>query len=314
MIAVALVLVGVVGFGFRLAAGLALLVCAVGLWLPAPATCLWLLGGAAGVTAALARGALAVARDRRGRAFVAVAGALAAVFAGWRYLRREPASQRLEGVGCVLTGYSTARGVGLRRFEQGTAATLQADPATCPGGLTLLAEEGQTLAWAARAVCSGPKAEAVVFLGGGNDDLLTGVTHGPVFAMLAFGIVHYRHRPLTPERQDQLFADAAQWSVARSGEQEAAIRTMATCARERGARFLFVHDFLAGDLSAGRSPARRAMLNSRRRAVEEAGGQFVDLEHETGGRVGVSWFADFIHPSALGHRMIARIIQDRLRQ
>jgi hypothetical protein len=213
----------------------------------------------------------------------------------------------------VITGYSTALGVGLHRRDDSVGSLLRADAAACPGGVSVLAEEGQTLSWVAGQVCSGPPTDAVVFLGGGNDDLLSSLT-GPRVALAALGVLHYRHRPLTPERMDRLFEETARWSLGHLDVQEAAIQSMGACARLRGARLVFVHDFLATDLGTGRGEARRAMLEARRRAVEAVGGRFVDLEHDVAGHAGVSWFNDFIHPSAVGHRVIARIIDQELRR
>jgi hypothetical protein len=87
--------------------------------------------------------------------------------------------------------------------------------------------------------------------------------------------------------------------------QSEAVRETAQCARARGGRFWFVHDFLAWDLDAGRLDQRKQMLEARRASVEQAGGTFFDLYEEFKSSAGVSWFNDFIHPSAIGHRRIA---------
>jgi hypothetical protein len=100
---------------------------------------------------------------------------------------------------------------------------------------------------------------------------------------------------------------AAAASRRRLDVQTSAIASLGSCIQSRGARFLFLHDFLATDLDGGRDADRAAMLAARRVAVEAAGGTFVDLFEVFGREAGVSWFNDYVHPSLLGHERIAEL-------
>jgi hypothetical protein len=79
------------------------------------------------------------------------------------------------------------------------------------------------------------------------------------------------------------------------------------CAQERQAGFLFLHDFLVTDMVTGREADRATMLARRRAAVEDSGGRFVDLLDVFATEAGVSWFNDYVHPSAIAHERIAEL-------
>jgi hypothetical protein len=104
-------------------------------------------------------------------------------------------------------------------------------------------------------------------------------------------------------------------SAARAGDdQAAAVRAAAQCARDRGARFVLVHDLFIEDLTGGRSATRQALLERRRNAVAPDGRArvFVDAL-EAFPEMGVSWFNDMRHPSLVGHRKIAERVCEILK-
>jgi hypothetical protein len=94
-------------------------------------------------------------------------------------------------------------------------------------------------------------------------------------------------------------------SLAYIEEQQRMAREAADCARARGGSLWFVHDMLSVDLAGGRSPARQEMLGRRQLAVESAGGHFIDILAEAKDAIGISWFADVMHLSAIGHEEVA---------
>jgi hypothetical protein len=177
------------------------------------------------------------------------------------------------------------------------------------------------LDWTRREICSSAvdaNVKAVVAIGGNNDDMLW--AQGPVdylrhaAAMLRFAGVAYT-RTVRPAALSQTM-DALAASALHVGDDQAiALGAAAECARERGARFVFVHDLFVQDLAAGRSPTRRALLERRRQAVAADGQErfFVDAL-EAFPEIGISWFNDMRHPSLIGHRKIAERICDILQR
>lgn len=140
----------------------------------------------ASVVAGLCR---VVARRTRGRsapvrvgAFVGMTLALGglAVLA-WRPVAPgfSPKDWRARGErpSCVLAGYSMANNDALRDREGGTWGRLAASCSGCPGGVARYSANGQTFPFIRGLLCApdGPltPGQAVVFLGGINDDLLT---------------------------------------------------------------------------------------------------------------------------------------------
>ncbi|MGH9420571.1 MAG: hypothetical protein ACRD3J_11390 [Thermoanaerobaculia bacterium] len=66
----------------------------------------------------------------------------------------------------------------------------------------------------------------------------------------------------------------------------------------------FAHDFLMWDLEEGRCPrAARCSSSAARRWKQPGGSSWTCWKHW-----GVSWFNDFIHPSAVGHLRIAELL------
>ena len=91
-------------------------------------------------------------------------------------------------------------------------------------------------------------------------------------------------------------------------QQEAAIAEAVRCGARRGSDFWFFHDFLILMSQIG-PPGAAEMLERRHAAVEAAGGHpSTPLLEAFPQRVGVSWFNDQIHFSAIGHRYVAGFI------
>ncbi len=203
---------------------------------------------------------------------------------------------------CAVIGYSTVKGEGLRGERGGIRTILDRACVRCRDETAALFAAGETLAWAHTAYCaSAPSFGAdglVAFLGGANDDFMWGVV--PFLRLLVVG-----QQSGDAWRRNASAAAAA--SRARLDDQVGALGGLVACARERGARFLFLHDFLATDLNGGRSPDRAAMLAARRAAVERAGMTFVDLLDTFAGDVGVSWFNDYVHLSQVAQERIAAL-------
>jgi hypothetical protein len=217
---------------------------------------------------------------------------------------------------CAVVGYSTVRGDSLRQGTAGLVEQLGDQCPRCRGRTSRFSREAQTLRWIRETVCSPsfptPPGGEVIFVGGGNDDLF----YRPARLTQRLGdfvsVLRFSLQPAGAVEYKAIFEHASQRVLATLDEQTADVESIARCASRGGTRFRFVHDFLIWDLDGGRSPARQEMLERRRSAVLAAGGDFVDLLAEFGHSAGVSWLNDFIHPSAVGQRMIADLLCMRL--
>jgi hypothetical protein len=309
-----------VGFGMLVTAILSAWVGLLSLFGPVPAVLGFFVAVAAAVAGSLWAATGLVLRTRPMTRIAALA-ALCAGLIGYPVVvvfraadlsvnRQELRFERARNA-CGLIGYSTVRGDTLRRGTVGAWAYLDGECTVCSGATARYAKEAQTLDWVRDTTCAPSftlqPGGALVFLGGGNDDFFWRKS----VARQAFrfiGLLHYAYqRPDEPTWQRFVTA-TSEGSLEMIGEQTAAIRQLATCTRARGQRLLFVHDFLIWDLEEGRSAPRRAMLEQRRAAVDAAGGRFVDALEALGPKAGVSWFNDFIHPSAIGHLRIGELI------
>jgi hypothetical protein len=209
---------------------------------------------------------------------------------------------------CVVIGYSTAAQQALRCKKNGLFDRLRHDCGACSGRTALRSRAGQTLPRLVDPVCSLPPASPpgqIVFIGGDNDDFI-GWIEARSFGAMARNIastVELRFEPWRDVASER--AGSSTGSLAWLPAQTAAIRAISTCAHERGYTVRFVHDMAAVDLDSGRSPERREMLTARRAAVEAQGGQFVAIEEAYRSEIGIAWFADFIHLSAVGHARVA---------
>ncbi len=284
-------------------------------WLPVPAMLTWPMMALIGFAASVVRLAMMGWR-RLPRRFRPPAALLALLVVGGAIASRmlEPResvpiahSERSSGSACAVIGYSTVKGEGLRGERGGFRSMLNERCAPCVHSTDGMFAGGETLAWARDAYCDSPPSFGadgqVIFLGGVNDDYFWGYLSLPrLFIAGQQGGASWRDNE----------GPAASASLARIAAQEAALNHLMDCVRARRARFLFLHDFLITDLVAGRSPERRAMLDHRRAAVEAGGGTFIDLSHEFGAEVGVSWFNDYVHLSRLAHARVADLICRRL--
>jgi hypothetical protein len=174
----------------------------------------------------------------------------------------------------------------------------------------------QTLRWVRHAVCSpafpvGAGAD-LTFIGGANDDLFYRPTRFAQLLSRALGAMQAVLRVSGVTDWEKIFGRAHDLAITTLDDQTADIAAIAACAAERGIRFRFVHDFLVWDLDGGRPAARETTYAARRQAVQESGAEFIDLLNEFGSTAGVAWMNDFIHPSAVGHRMIAELLCGRL--
>lgn len=218
--------------------------------------------------------------------------------------------------GCAIVGYSTVRGDSLREGSAGVIERLNEECAKCRNRTSRFSREAQTLRWIREVVCSpsfpAPAGGEVVFLGGGNDDLFYRPARLAQRVGDFVGTIRYAVQPIAAADWEAVFGQANQRVVGTLDEQAADIAAIAQCANHGDRRLRFVHDFLIWDLDHGRSPARQQAFERRRAAVLAAGGDFVDLLDEFGATAGVSWFNDFIHPSALAQEMIADRLCARL--
>ncbi|MBI3784168.1 MAG: hypothetical protein HY270_12295 [Deltaproteobacteria bacterium] len=209
---------------------------------------------------------------------------------------------------CAVIGYSMASGAGLRDSHGGFSSLLDDTCDRCRDKTAGRTAGGEVLSWARDAYCASPhsfgKDGSVIFLGGANDDFLWGVTS--TARMFVVG-----QQGSEPWARNLKTSAAA--SRARIDAQVDAINGLMQCAQSNGAGFLFLHDFLVGDLVAGRDPDRAAMLARRRAAVEAAGGRFVDLYEVFGAEAGISWFNDYVHLSLIGHERLADLTCRNLR-
>lgn len=215
--------------------------------------------------------------------------------------------------GCVLTGYSTAEGDGLREGVPMPSDRL-AGCSVCGGGAASVARAGAVFTLVRDQLCASEEpapGTTVVFLGGGNDDLLWQVAAGgsPGMIRQAFTALLFGSGQLsTSEQVDRFYAEAEASARGSFEQQGEVIGEALACARERGVRFVYVHDFLVQDLDSGRSDARDEMLDGRRSIADREGAGFVDLYGELGATAGVSFFSDYIHFSAVGHDAVQETI------
>ncbi len=301
------------GAGIASAAAVSLALAGAAVWIPVPAILAWPLTVLLRVAAALLRLSVLGLQRLPRRARVPVVLGAAALGAGLFASRtNEPHSfppvvhihgEPPRADRCAVLGYSAVKGEGLRHERGGIRTFLDEDCGGCRQTTAGLCAGGETLAWARDAFCSSDPAFGahglVTFMGGANDDFFTGmVSIARLFIVSGQGSA--------PWSENVTAAAAA--SRRRLDVQTSAIASLGRCIQSRGARFLFLHDFLATDLHAGRDPDRAAMLAARRLAVEAAGGTFVDLFDVFGPEAGVSWFNDYVHPSLLGHERIAEFV------
>lgn len=220
---------------------------------------------------------------------------------------------------CVLVGYSSARGVGLRAPGQRVGAVLQRECDLCGHGTTTVSRSGATLRWAAHTMCrrrGGARREATVFWGGVNDDYLFWKSPGrsflnifAFFSMLGQMVFDPPHGVREGRRVRQAAAAASERHVA--SERQSAEQLFA-CLRSSSKRTLYAEHFMIQDLAFPIGQARAKMRAARRDAARHQRVEVLRLLDVLGGQAGVSWFADEVHPSQIGHAHIAALICQRL--
>lgn len=300
------------------ALGLSLWIAGLSLFGPVPA----LIGFAVVIIITCVAAIIACIRRTRGRLrghwlAWSIAGVVVVSLAVWSLrsgdTSRDWGEVRLErgNNACGLIGYSTVRGDTLRRGSPSAWDYLDQQCVSCRGATARYAKEAQKLDWVRDIACADSFTLAprgvLAFLGGGNDDFFWArSTFSQIFRFI--GLLTYAYQRPDEHAWQRFVNTAAADSRLALDEQTTVIRELATCTGARGQKLLFMHDFLIWDLEGGRSPDRQAMLAARRSAVEEGGGRFVDLLAGVGSSAGVSWFNDFIHPSAIGHLRIGESI------
>jgi len=281
--------------------------------MPLPATLTWPLTLAVGLVAAALRAGVRILRKLPSQMRVPAVLAVGLLAAGkvaldamqpdyFPPITRAHAAHG-ESDACAVIGYSTVKGEGLRREHGGIRWDLDESCERCRAKTAGLFAGGETLDWARKAYCSSARSFGangqVIFWGGANDDFLTGLLAIAQLMVVA-------PQGIGPWHNNQVSASAA--SLARIDLQVSALDGLMQCVRTRGARFLFLHDFLVTDLLNGRGADRTAMLARRRTAVETAGGTFIDLLEVFGPQAGISWFNDYVHPSLIAHERIADLV------
>ena len=179
--------------------------------------------------------------------------------------------------------------------------------ASCRGRTAGLFAGGETLTWARDAYCSSSASFGadgdLVFLGGTNDDLLSGV-----LSLARLFVVGNQG----PDAWHRNLPHATAAALSQFDAQASGLTGLMHCAYSRRAHFLFLQDFLVSDIAIPRDRNRAAMLARRRAIVEKANGTFIDLLDAFRGQVGVSWFNDYIHLSLIGHQRVADLACQRL--
>ncbi len=306
------------GAGIVSAGALSVALAGAAVWIPVLATLAWPLTVLLGVAAALLRLSVRGLQRIPGRARVPVVVGAAALAVGLFASRaNQPKSfppvvhihaEPARADRCAVLGYSAVKGEGLRHESGGIRSFLDEDCGGCRNTTAGLCAGGETLEWARDAFCGSDPAFGghglVTFMGGANDDFFTGMVSIARLLIVS-------GQGSEPWGENVTAAAAA--SRRRLDVQTSAIASLGRCIQSRGARFLFLHDFLATDLHGGRDADRAAMLAARRVAVEAAGGTFVDLFDVFGREAGVSWFNDYVHPSLLAHERIAELACHHLR-
>jgi len=315
-------------FGLRLSAFLALLCAAAWPFAPELAAFAWILIGLQAEVVLLWQAGRRIARGKGlPRAAIEVSAAVALVLAGlatsdssFLHPRAPTASPTGGRSDCLVIGYSTAGNATLPDASLGIDNYLDRSCSACAGRTGTLSESGQAFGWVAFNVCSGrlPKETTrLLFVGGDNDDLLQSQGRFRAVLMQLVLTVHFAMAPSARfedwvDHWDGLFERMGgahlRGGAARAGD----VRTALACARANHQAFFFFHDFFVTDLDRGRGPNRQRLLEQRRAAVEAAGGTFVDLLDAFGAGAGIAWFNDFIHPSAVGHQQIGKLICDVL--
>lgn len=251
-----------------------------------------------------------------GLAVSAVVGLMAAVGRGvwklgWRALGPTAALIGIAAAPTHFVGYSTVEGDGLRPSTRIPGDVLgDRCPAATP--VTVQAEAGGSMDWLSGAVCA-PDAMApgatLLMLGGTNDDYLWGLRAGGATGRIAYWLAGLKTviagSEWSTRSVSSFYGSAVERSLHNLPAQVEAYRAAARCAREGGGRMVLLQNFEVADLRAGRGAGRTELVQARMDAVRAEGGHAVDLLDRLGDRASITWFADRIHPTAVGHEQYA---------
>jgi hypothetical protein len=219
---------------------------------------------------------------------------------------------------CVLAGYSMADGDSLNG-KKGVYELLGEEPA-CERSARRYARSAETFHYIHDLICDEKlpfiPGDTVIFLGAANDDLMFSgsddATVRRLSRLLFFGRDYFQKKPGMRSLLE-LIGSSSEQALSKRDRQRALLEETVACALEKKVWFYYVHDFLAPDIERGRSPARQELLRMRKDVIEQAA-SFVDLQAGSSGVVGVSWLADFLHLSEIGHRRVVEMLVPRLRE
>ena len=323
------VVAGIAGLGWILSFTSSSLILLASFLHPLAAVLLWISAAFLGACGCFWRGIRRLWRRKPALACAAVAGPILLIIVvviNFRSSEIGPEDQPVAGDAqqdpCLLVGYSTVEGAGLRFGTDGLYELLASSCQACAGGLERRAASAKDFTWIRDVVCAAGRSQRgggpIVFLGGNNDDFLWGMTRGSLFGNLADSLqvlkVILSPDQVQPDHWSSLMSLAEHHSFQSSGEQAEVIEETLRCSAENEATFWFIHNFMAFDLEGGRSADRTRMLEMRRAALAGTGATFVDTLERFQGEVGVHWFNDFIHLSAVGHERIAGLTCESILQ
>jgi hypothetical protein len=222
------------------------------------------------------------------------------------------------GTPCLVSGYSTVLDARLRETSQGLYAHLR-ECRACGEAADRFASEGQNFTMLSEVACTDSlpllRGGKLIFFGGSNDDFFWSTEDQWPLDEAKLPLILVREMTgelVTASVSEQFFADAERRSLGALDLQRDAISKTLSCLRQRTSQLYYFHDFLVTDLLAGRTPERARMVHARRDVVLAGGGEFVDLLEAFRDEVGVSWFSDTIHLSAVGHQRLADYMCTRL--
>jgi hypothetical protein len=317
-----LYLVQIPAFGW-VRAGVLALPCALATWwLPAGATFVWMLVGvsalllvcyrfvrwglqrlaAASVPARLALGS--------GVLVVLVGAAWGARVAVQSYLSEESTAHGSVGEhsDCLLMGYSSAGDQTLPDPSYGVHAQLDRSCGPCRNRTGSWIEAGEAKNWFGMTLCSPlrpPSTRYAIFWGGAYEDFLAGRGATQRIISDLISTIYFAVAPPTIDNWKFVLGQASKSRLRTADIEADEIATTLSCLKPHGIGFSYFHDFVVMDLRAGREPVRQALLDNRRKAVEAAGGSFINLYQLYANKAAIVWFNDFIHFSAVAHNVFA---------
>jgi hypothetical protein len=266
----------------------------------------WAITSLLALGSGLVRAALALGLRRSVLAFGGVAALAVAVFLSLR--EPEPRAEFGSDT-CLVTGYSTVHGEGLRRQTDRLSDRLATLEGPCAGSTATRGFPAANL-WRITEFACSETSEILIFFGGSNDDMLW--TPRPHRISLLPAILQIS---ISGEAREARWSSALDRAIASSeadlDAQRDRIGRLATCGPREPETLFYFHDFLVIDLD-GMDEGRARLRAARGAAVTAAGATFVDTYAELRSEASVTWFSDFVHLSAIGHARVARLVADRV--